>query len=61
MHANFLNTHIIVSETADSSGTITMASFDDADGANTLFEHRLSLPQGSADSDGDGRNNRYKI
>jgi len=62
MHANFLNTHIIVSETADSSRTITMASFDNADGANTLFEHRLSLPQGSADSDGDGEttDTRYR-
>lgn len=49
---NAVNTHVIIGEKAD--GTIDCAHRDNADGANTLFDHRMSLKQGSADPDGDG-------
>jgi hypothetical protein len=52
MLANAINTHIIVGERADG---VTVADVrDNADAANTLFEHRLKLPQGATDHDGDG-------
>lgn len=56
MLANALNTHVILSETANTSdgtaGTLSAAVFDNADSANTLFEHRLKLAQ-NPDTDGD--------
>jgi hypothetical protein len=54
MHANFLNTHVIVSELADASGSLQVSAYDNADAANNLFEHRVQLPQGAGDNDGDG-------
>jgi hypothetical protein len=65
MLANALNTHVILSETANTSdgsaGTITASVFNNADGANTLFEHRCNLFQ-STDTDGDGEttDTRYR-
>lgn len=52
MLANAINTHVIIGEKAN--GQIDCAHRDSADGANTLFEHRLNLAQGTADIDGDG-------
>jgi len=54
MHANFLKTHVIVSELADANGTLQVSAFDNADAANTLFNHRVQLEQGVTDNDGDG-------
>jgi hypothetical protein len=65
MLANALNTHVIVSETANTSdgsrGTVTASVFDNADSANTLFEHRCQLAQ-NPDTDGDGEttDTRYR-
>ena len=52
MLANAINTHVIIGEKAD--GNIDCAHRDTADGANTLFNHRMTLVQGEADPDGDG-------
>jgi len=62
MHANFLNTHVVVSELADANGTLQTSVFNNADQANTLFEHRVQLPQGATDNDGDGEQDdtRYR-
>jgi hypothetical protein len=57
MLANALNTHVILSETANTSdgskGTLSASVFDNADAANTLFEHRCQLNQQSNDIDSD--------
>lgn len=54
MHANFLNTHIIVSENANPTGLIETKICSSADEANNSFENRISLLQGGVDNDGDG-------
>lgn len=60
MLANAINTHLIVSE--DATGARTASVFDNADSANTLFEHRCSLKQAPNDTDGDGdtQDTRYR-
>lgn len=65
MLANALNTHVIVSESANTSdgsrGIVTASVFDNADAANNLFEHRCQLAQ-NPDTDGDGEitDTRYR-
>ena len=58
MLADALNTHVVVSHIAGTvwgaQGSLQVSAFNSADEANTLFEHRCKLLQGTTDNDLDG-------